>query len=284
MDFTKRLLNTPLVTTPTTQIMVNGASVPAHEGELLIEALNRHDDDAKKNLVPQVCYLPQMGPIQSCDTCMVQVNGALMRACATKVSAGMQVATVGETVDVAQREAFDRILQNHMLYCTVCDNNNQNCTIHNTTRELDVKHQVRPYTPKPYEKDMSNAFYRYDPDQCILCGRCVEACQDVQVNETLTIDWESAHPRVLWDGGEKIDGSSCVSCGHCVNVCPCNALMEKSMLGHAGYLTNTPDKVLDDMIEVVKGIEPPIGYGPILALSEIESEMRNARVKRTKTV
>jgi formate dehydrogenase major subunit len=172
MDFAKRLLNTSPEITPTTDVMVNGVSVPAHEGELLIEALNRQAavaDDAKR--VPQVCYVPQMGPIQSCDTCMVQVNGALVRACATKVAAGMVVATAGDVVDVAQREAFDRILQNHMLYCTVCDNNNQNCTIHNTTAELDVKHQARPYMPKPYEKDMSNAFYRYDPDQCILCGR-----------------------------------------------------------------------------------------------------------------
>ncbi len=284
MNSAKSLLNTPPDTTSDTQLMVNGTIVAAHGGELLIEALNRHADAQEAKRVPQVCYLPQMGPIQSCDTCMVQVDGKIVRACATRVAAGMVVATEGEAVDVAQREAFDRILQNHMLYCTVCDNNNQNCTIHNTTKELEVKHQVRPYRPKPYEKDMSNPFYRYDPDQCILCGRCVEACQSVQVNETLTIGWELEHPRVLWDGGEKIEGSSCVSCGHCVTVCPCNALMEKSMLGHAGYLTNTPDKVLNDMIEVVKGVEPPIGYGPILALSEIESEMRNARVKRTKTV
>ena len=131
---------------------------------------------------------------------------------------------------------------------------------------------------------MSNPFYRYDPDQCILCGRCVEACQNVQVNETLTIDWESAHPRVLWDGGVKIDGSSCVSCGHCVTVCPCNALMEKSMLGEAGYLTDTPPDALNYMIDVVKGVEPPIGYGPILALSEMEAEMRTKRTKITKTV
>ncbi|CAN5414045.1 formate dehydrogenase subunit alpha [soil metagenome] len=284
MVTTKSLLNTPLDTTPDTELRVNGLVVPARVGELLVDALNRHANATETKQVPQVCYLPAMGPIQSCDTCMVSVNGSLVRACATPVTAGMQVATEGEAVDVAQREAFDRILQNHMLYCTVCDNNNQNCTVHNTTADLDVKHQSRPYTPKPYEKDMSNAFYRYDPDQCILCGRCVEACQNVQVNETLTINWESEHPRVLWDGGEKIEGSSCVSCGHCVTVCPCNALMEKSMLGHAGYLTNTPEKVLDDMIEVVKGIEPPIGYGPILALSEIEAEMRHSRVKRTKTV
>jgi formate dehydrogenase major subunit len=280
----KSLLNTPADTTPNTRVIIDGQEVPAHAGELLIELLNRRTAEYELRAVPQVCYLPQMGPIQSCDTCMVKVNGELARACGTHVVAGMKVETVGETVDIAQREAFDRILQNHMLYCTVCDNNNQNCTIHNTTAVLDVKHQSRPYTRKPYEQDHSNPFYRYDPDQCILCGRCVEACQNVQVNETLTIDWESAHPRVLWDGGEKIEGSSCVSCGHCVTVCPCNALMEKSMLGEAGYMTDLPHAALGNMIDLVKGVEPPIGYGPILALSEMESEMRNHHTKRTKTV
>jgi formate dehydrogenase major subunit len=280
----KQLLNTPADNTPNTQLTIDGHPVPVRSGELLIEVLNLYAKTHDRQPVPQVCYLPQMGPIETCDTCMVKVNGELVRACGTRATAGMVVETAGEAVDVAQREAFDRILQNHMLYCTVCDNNNQNCTIHNTTAQLDVKHQSRPFTPKPYPQDHSNPFYRYDPDQCILCGRCVESCQSVQVNETLSINWESDHPRVLWDGGEKIDGSSCVSCGHCVTVCPCNALMEKSMLGHAGYLTNLPAPVLDDMIDVVKAIEPPIGYGPILALSEIESEMRHARVKRTKTV
>jgi formate dehydrogenase major subunit len=284
MAITKSLLNTPAHHTPNTRLTIDGIEVPGHAGELLIDLLNRRTEAKVQKAVPQVCYLPQMGPIQSCDTCMVKVNGEFMRACATKVIAGMNVETAGETVDIAQREAFDRILQNHMLYCTVCDNNNGNCTIHNTTAEMDVKHQARPYAPKPYEKDMSNPFYRYDPDQCILCGRCVESCQNVQVNETLTINWESDHPRVLWDGGTKIDGSSCVSCGHCVTVCPCNALMEKSMLGEAGYLTDTPTDALNNMIDVVKGIEPPIGYGPILALSEMEAEMRSKRTKRTKTV
>jgi len=285
----KRLLNTPLPTDTDLFISLNGTKIAARTGELLVEALNRAAGPHGKK-VPQVCYQPQMGPIQSCDTCMVSVSAAagqparLVRACATPVAAEMKVDTEGEAVDIAQREAFDRILKNHMLYCTVCDNNNQNCTIHNTTADLDVKHQSRPYTPKPYAKDVSNPFYRYDPDQCILCGRCVEACQNVQVNETLTIDWAMDNPRVLWDGGMQIEGSSCVSCGHCVTVCPCNALMEKSMLGHAGYLTNLPAKALNDMIDVVKGIEPPIGYGPILALSEMESEMRHERVKRTKTV
>ena len=280
----KPLLNTAANPTPDMQLSIDGVAVPECTDELLIDVLNRRSTALGRKRLPQICYAPQMGPIESCDTCMVRVNGALLRACSTRVAAGMQVETVGEAVDVAQREAFDRILQNHMLYCTVCDNNNQNCTIHNTTAELEVKHQARPFLHKPYEQDNSNPFYRYDPDQCILCGRCVEACQNVQVNETLTIDWESEHPRVLWDGGERIEGSSCVSCGHCVTVCPCNALMEKSMLGEAGYITDLPRKALNDMIDVVKGIEPPIGYGPILALSDMEAEMRNRRTKRTKTV
>ncbi len=261
------------------RIEIDGVQQAALANEPLVDVLNRAG-----RIIPQVCYHPQLGPIETCDTCMVQVNGKLMRACGTPAAAGMTVITEGERVDVARREAFDRILGNHQLYCTVCDNNNGNCTVHNTTALLGVKHQKRPYMPKPYPVDASNPFYRYDPDQCILCGRCVEACQNVQVNETLTIDWEAEHPRVLWDGGETIAGSSCVSCGHCVTVCPCNALMEKSMIGHAGYFTGLETGTLDNMIDVVKGIEPESGYEPILAVSEVEARMREERVRKTKTV
>jgi formate dehydrogenase major subunit len=260
-------------------VTIDGVVQEAASGEPLIDVINR--TGAK---LPQVCYHPQLGPIQTCDTCMVETDGRLVRACATTVSAGMEVLTRSQTAVAAQRQAFDRILSNHVLYCTVCDNNNGNCTIHNTTKLLAVEHQQIPFRSKPYEVDSTNPFYRYDPDQCILCGRCVEACQNVQVNETLSINWEDPHPRVLWDGGSIIGESSCVSCGHCVTVCPCNALMEKSMLGHAGFLTALPKTVLSGMIDIVKGIEPETGYSAIMKLSEAESHMRESRVRRTKTV
>ncbi len=264
---------------PAVEIMIDGKPVVATEGEWLVDAILR-----ERTNFPHVCYHDQLGPIQTCDTCMVEIDGKLVRACAAPVKQGMKVASESARATAAQTEAYDVILGNHMLYCTVCDNNNENCTVHNTAGYLHVEHQKHPYKPKPYEVDMSNPFYRYDPDQCILCGRCVEACQNLQVNETLSINWESSNPRVLWDGGHEIAGSSCVSCGHCVTVCPCNALMEKSMLGHAGYLTNLPEEALNKMIDVVKGIEPEIGYGPIMAVSETEAAMRDVRVKKTKTV
>ncbi|MBC8105652.1 MAG: formate dehydrogenase subunit alpha, partial [Anaerolineae bacterium] len=95
---------------------------------------------------------------------------------------------------------------------------------------------------------------------------------------------DDPHPRVLWDGGSTIGESSCVSCGHCVTVCPCNALMEKSMLGHAGFFTALPKSALKGMINVVKEIEPEMGYGGILKVSEAEADMRESRIRRTKTV
>src|SRR5215831_14713338 len=264
---------------PALWVAVDGKSMEAIPGEPLVELLNRSGTE-----IPQVCYHPQLGPIQTCDTCMVEANGKLVRACATMVEANMQVATKSGRAAKAQRDAFDRILANHMLYCTVCDNNNGNCTVHNTTKLLAVEHQQIPFRPKPYEVDSTNPFYRYDPSQCILCGRCVEACQNVQVNETLSIRWEDPHPRVLWDGGASIGESSCVSCGHCVTVCPCNALMETAMLGHAGFMTSLPTSALNGMIDVVKGIEPNTGFGAIMRVSEAEAAMRNARIRRTKTV
>jgi formate dehydrogenase major subunit len=262
-----------------TSLKIDGIAQAFDPGERLVDILNR----TGRNL-PQVCYHPQLGPIQTCDTCMVEADGKLVRACATAAAEGLAVLTASARAKEAQHAAFDRILSNHFLYCTVCDNNNGNCTVHNTTRALAVDSQEIPYKSKPYSVDATNPFYRYDPDQCILCGRCVEACQNLQVNETLSIRWEDPHPRVLWDGGADIGESSCVSCGHCVTVCPCNALMEKSMLGEAGYFTALPAPALESMIAVVKGVEPELGFGAILEVSEIEAAMRASRIKKTKTV
>jgi formate dehydrogenase major subunit len=264
---------------PGSEMFIDGKAVTVKHGELLIETILREKQ------IPHVCYhSPLMGPIRTCDTCLVEVNGKLERACGIEVSPGLQVMTNSDRAASARSEAFDVILTNHMLYCTVCDNNNENCTVHNTALALDVTHQRWPYKEKPYEVDYSNPFYRYDPNQCILCGSCVQACQTVEVNETLSIGWELDHPRVLWDGAMKIGGSSCVSCGHCITVCPCNALMERSMLGEAGFMTGLPKTALDKMIDVVKDIEPEMGYSMIMQVSQTEAKMREERVKKTKTV
>ncbi|WP_409294204.1 formate dehydrogenase subunit alpha [Peribacillus sp. SCS-26] len=258
-------------------IRINDKEFKAEPGQSILQTAQ-----ANGLYIPSICYHPNLGTIQTCDTCFVEVDGKLVRSCATKVQPGMTVDTLSQPVMDAQYEAMSRILENHELYCTVCDNNNGNCTVHNTAEYLEIEHQKYEFKAKPYPPDNSNPFYRYEPDQCILCGRCVEACQDLQVNETLTIDWSRERPRVIWDNDVPIDESSCVSCGHCVTVCPCNALMEKSMLGEAGFLTKLPAPILEPMIDLIKEVEP--GYKEIFAISEVEAAMRTARIQRTKTV
>ncbi|WP_393971519.1 formate dehydrogenase subunit alpha [Oxyplasma meridianum] len=234
--------------------------------------------------VPHVCYQENLGPIETCDVCIVEAEGRLTRSCSLKPVDGMKIVTDSRRVKEAQIEATNVILKNHDLYCTICENNNGDCDLHNTVLSLKMDIQKYPFKEKPYKVDETNPFYRYDPNQCILCGRCVEACQEVQVNETLSIDWNREIPRVIWDNDVPINDSSCVSCGHCVTVCPVNALMEKPMLGEAGFFTSFSDNTKQMMIKSVKSLEPFIGMGPIMGISNIESKLRESQIKKTKTV
>lgn len=262
-----------------TTIKINGQPYDVAEGATILDTINQNGIAH-----PQICHVPAVDPIETCDTCIVEVNGQLVRSCSTKAVNGMDIQLTSDKAKAAQTEAMDRLLENHLLYCTVCDNNNGNCTLHNTAELMEIEHQKYPYQPKvePHEVDMSHPFYRYDPNQCIACGQCVEVCQNLQVNETLSLDWEAERPKVIWDEGVAINDSSCVGCGQCVTVCPCNALMEKSMLGEAGFMTGLKQETLDPMINLIKEVEP--GYSGIFAVSEVEAAMRSKRTKKTKTV
>ncbi len=121
-------------------ITINGSAYEAGEGDRLVDVIGRVGIE-----LPHVCYHPQLGPIQTCDTCLVELDGELVRACALSISHGMSVRTTTERAQAARAEAFDRILHNHLLYCTVCDNNNGDCAVHNTAKMLDVDHQTLPY-------------------------------------------------------------------------------------------------------------------------------------------
>ncbi|KEO76769.1 formate dehydrogenase subunit alpha [Paenibacillus polymyxa] len=267
------------MTDSTIKITLNGQELKTKSSATILEVINEN------NIAhPQLCYVPEVDPIRTCDTCIVEVDGKLMRSCSTLASDGMNIHLHSDRAKAAQTEAMDRLLENHLLYCTVCDNNNGNCTLHNTAELMEIEHQKYPYQPKvdPTEVDMSHPFYRYDPNQCIACGQCVEVCQNLQVNETLSLDWEAERPRVIWDDRVAINDSSCVSCGQCVTVCPCNALMEKSMLGEAGFMSGMSKDLLNPMVDLIKEVEP--GYSGIFAISEAEAAMRETRTQKTKTV
>jgi formate dehydrogenase major subunit len=235
---------------------------------------------AEGKTVPSLCYHPKLGALQTCDTCLVLVDGRIVRSCATSLSEGMRVDASSAEVLAAQRAAMDRVLENHELACTLCDKNNGDCELHNTALGMGVRDQK--FRPKPYPIDESSPFYVYNPNQCILCGRCVEACQDLVVHEVLHIDWNLNPPRVVWDQGSSIDRSSCVSCGTCSTVCPVDAMMEKSMRGRAAHFSNVSPKTRDRIVSWAKQASPTLE--PLWLSSEVEAATRQASIRRTKTV
>jgi formate dehydrogenase major subunit len=230
--------------------------------------------------VPSLCYHPKLGALQTCDACLVLVDGQVVRSCATPLADGMRVDASSPTVIAAQRAAMDRVLENHELACTLCDKNNGDCELHNTALRMGVREQK--FRAKPYPTDASSPFYVYNPNQCILCGRCVEACQDLVVNEVLHIDWNRNPPRVVWDQDAAIDRSSCVSCGVCSTVCPVDAMMEKSMVGRAAHFSNVAPETRARIVSWVKEASPTLE--PLWLSSEVEAASRHGSIRRTKSV
>jgi formate dehydrogenase major subunit len=259
------------------EVSVDGRPLSSEGSANVLDLLNRNGV-----VVPQVCYHPSLGALQACDTCLVEVDGALVRACAAPLRDGQVIVVGSARAQDARRRALGRVLEDHDLVCSVCDKNG-NCVLHSTVLRERVSHQA--YRPSPYPKDDSNPFYVYDPSHCILCGRCVEACQDLVVNEVLTIDWKREAPKVVWDRDAPIERSSCVSCGACVSVCPVDALMPKSILGEAGWFTGLAESTKRSLVGVVKSAEPAFGgFRPVLKASELEARTRPSFVRKTKTV
>ncbi|MCI2414186.1 MAG: formate dehydrogenase subunit alpha [Candidatus Aramenus sp.] len=255
-------------------VKLNGKEVEVREGETVLSLLKRYGI-----YVPHVCYNEGLVPLNSCDTCVVEVNGKLVRSCSAQVKEGDVVVTNSQRAVSSRREALSRILKYHKLYCTICENNNGDCALHEAVLKEGIRRQ--DFKDKGYPVD-KGPFYTYDPSQCILCGRCVEACQDFAVNEVIWIDWSLNPPRVVWDHGNPISSSSCVGCGTCVTVCPVNALMENSMLGEAGLFSWIQGEARKRIVEALgKGEED---FSLLMSLSELEWRARQTQIKKTKTV
>jgi formate dehydrogenase major subunit len=255
------------------KVFIDGKEFQAEEGETILKLLKRIGV-----YIPHICFNEGLVPLESCDTCLVEVNGKLVRACSTSVQEGMEISVDSTRAKGMRKSALTRILNYHKLYCTLCDNNNGDCVLHEAVLKTGISSQN--YVDKPYPVDDSGPFYIYDPSQCILCGRCVEACQDFAVNEVIWINWDLNPPRVVWDNGNPIGNSSCVNCGTCVTVCPVNALMEKSMLGEAGLFTWMRKDLRDRMIKAIETNEE--NFSLLMTFSELEARAR--KIRKTKTV
>jgi formate dehydrogenase major subunit len=184
--------------------------------------------------VPKLCATDSLEAFGSCRVCLVEIEGmkGYPASCTTPVSEGMNVHTQSEHLARLRRNVMELYISDHPLDCLTCPTNGD-CELQDTAGELGLREVRYGYDGANHlvaEKDSSNPYFTFDPSKCIVCSRCVRACEEVQGTFALTIDGRGFESRVSAGQAEAFMDSECVSCGACVNACPTATLTENSII------------------------------------------------------
>src|SRR5689334_11812047 len=184
--------------------------------------------------VPKLCATEQLEAFGSCRLCLVQIEGmkGLPASCTTLVSQGMKVTTQNAKIADIRRNVMELYISDHPLDCLTCPANGH-CELQDMAGAVGLREVRYGYDGKNHlheQKDESNPYFAFDPSKCIVCSRCVRACEEVQGTFALTIDGRGFESRVSPGMSESFLGSECVSCGACVQACPTATLTEKSVI------------------------------------------------------
>ena len=179
--------------------------------------------------IPTLCDHPAIEPIGACRMCLVEVQNqrALQPACTFPVSEGMVVATESPKVQDARRFVLQLLFSERNHYCMFCQMSGS-CELQDLAYRYGLDHWIfdRPFPKMPV--DASRDYFAMDHNRCILCRRCIRACDNLVGNGTLGLKHRGAQTMVIADMDVPFGESSCVSCGTCLQVCPTGALMDRA--------------------------------------------------------
>ena len=217
-------------------LTINGVDVTAARDTTVFEAARGAGID-----IPHLCYDPALclPPSSSCRLCLVEVEGARAPAasCSLPVAPGMVVRTDTEALGEIRRMIVDLLLSDHPHDCLTCEKAGD-CELQELAYELGVKEPEFTGEPVSVELVRDGPAIVYDPSKCILCGRCVEVCHNVQVLGAIDFLGRGFDTRIGLPPGVPRDQSVCAECGNCIDVCPTGAIAAASELG-AGRSWNT---------------------------------------------
>lgn len=217
-------------------VTVDGTTVSVGAGRTLIDAIETVETNEN---VPALCHYGRegIGPRSECRTCMVESEEyGIVPACSFPAKDGLTVRTDAADPSRARDVNLDLILSNHNLRCTTCGKNGR-CELQDAAIEAEVeepRYGVLDDRDEYEPLDDSSSFIQIDRNKCILCNRCVEACNDVQVEGVLRMEGSGQDTRIGFQSdAETMEESTCVSCGHCATVCPTGALVEQGLVDSA---------------------------------------------------
>jgi iron-only hydrogenase group A len=219
-------------------IEVNGRMIEAEQSEMLLTAIRRVGIH-----VPTLCHVEGLPPSGACRMCVVEVEGqgSLVPSCAFPVSEGMKVQTHSTRAVQARRTIIELLLADHPEDCFYCERNG-NCQL----QELAETHGIRSTRYRgeksQHLRDSSSPAVVRDPAKCILCGKCVRVCDEIQKVGAIEFIGRGSTATVGTAFGEGLNISSCINCGQCITACPTGALIAQSHVQRVLDALNDPTK------------------------------------------
>jgi predicted molibdopterin-dependent oxidoreductase YjgC len=235
-------------------VVINGKELEFEQGDTILKVALRHGID-----IPTLCYLKGASPTGSCRICLVELEGArtLVTACTVPAAPKMNIRTESPRVIAARRMNLELLLSSGNHNCLVQglvldswtdfqlkamdpEGHKSLCPAYGECQlqALAVRYQVRINRFDPTENESPienvNPFIVRDLSRCILCGKCVQACNEIQVNNAISFGYRGSETRVVTKGDRALKNSDCVFCGECVQACPVGALVCKTDLLNAG--------------------------------------------------
>ncbi|MBI2559879.1 MAG: formate dehydrogenase subunit alpha [Planctomycetes bacterium] len=230
--------------------------------------------------IPTLCYDHRLSNAGACRMCVVEVEGArtLTVSCATPASEGMNVKTMSDRVLKARKMVLELLWSDHPNDCLTCDKSGY-CGLQTLMYNYGVKtSRFNGMALRKVPEKEGGAIFR-DMDKCILCGKCVRICDEVQCQHIYTFSQRGFKSSVVTAFNETLKEAGCVYCGHCVSVCPTGALMERAAIGKArAWETKKVNSVCNycgvgcslelhvkdnEIIKVTADIKSPPNYGSL---------------------
>lgn len=206
--------------------------------------------------IPTLCKHPDVDPSAGCGICIVKVGGRIMRSCCTPVEEGMNVITSDPELVNIRRTVLELILSNHPNECLTCIRSNH-CELQDLATTFGIKSAKLPNLVKKSKLDMSTKSLVLDSSKCILCGRCVEVCQNQQNVWALSYLHRGLATKVCGAGGIDLADSPCIKCGQCSAHCPTGAIVEYDETEKVWEMLC--DKNLHTIVQIAPAVRVAIG-------------------------